>query len=188
MAGSSSNEGLPEPPCSRAPRTCLDLLTIPCSHRYAQYSRGSTLFAFATPFPRPGSWRWSDARISTTSRGDDASRSRVSLVGSLHVRGRRLGKHLRWSWAGPVARPCHGDVWERKVKVSSTTVVHNGVQRRLSSVRIRIRHPVRARRHGDSQWVGLMADAERASRQPRSFDDDMCNMTLLIPQHAIYFK
>lgn len=126
MAWSSSSESLPEPACSRAPRTCLDLLTIPCSHRYAQYARGSTLFAFATPFPRPGSWRWSDARICTTSRGDHASRSRVSLVGGLHVRGRRLGKHLRWSWAGPVARPCHSNVWERKAKVSSTTVARYG--------------------------------------------------------------
>jgi len=57
MAGPPSSEGLPEPPCSRTPRTCLHLLTIPCSHRDAQYARGSTLFAFASPFPRPGSWR-----------------------------------------------------------------------------------------------------------------------------------
>ena len=49
---------------------------------------------------------------------------------------------------------------------------------RLSSARVR--HPVRARRHGDSQWVGLMADAERRrdSRDRFGDDDDECNMTL----------
>jgi len=54
------------------------------------------------------------------------------------------------------------------------------------------------RRHGDSQWVGLMADAERAVETAEivsvmdddNDDDTACNMTLLIPQHnySIYFK
>lgn len=34
------------------------------------------------------------------------------------------------------------------------------------------RHPVRARRHGDSQWVGLMADAERRRDSRDRFGDD----------------
>jgi len=44
------------------------------------------------------------------------------------------------------------------------------VQRRLSSARVR--HPLRSRRHGDSQWVGLMADAERRRDSRDRFGDD----------------
>ena len=102
---SSSCEALPCPPPAALRGVVLYLLTIPCLRRYTQYPRGSALPALATSFSCPGPRCRSDARICATSGGDHASRSRDSLVGSLYVRGRWLGKHLHWAWPQPIDGP-----------------------------------------------------------------------------------
>jgi hypothetical protein len=122
----------------------LYLLTIPCPHRYAQYPRGYALSAFATSFSCPGPRCRSDARICTTSGGDHASGSRDSLVGSLYVRGRWLGKHLHWPWPQPIDGPaatCEGefpplfrvcvhnmcDICIRPIRRAVDMATHNGL-------------------------------------------------------------
>ena len=122
----------------------LYLLTIPCPHRYAQHPRGSALLAFATSFSCPGPRCRSDARICATSGGDHASRSRDSMVGSLYVRSRWLGKHLHWAWPQPIGGPaatCEGefpplfrvcvhnmcDICIRPIRRAVDMATHNGL-------------------------------------------------------------
>ena len=163
------------PPCEALPcllaalrGLLLYLLTIPCPRRYTQYPRGSALPAFATSFPSPGPRCRSDARICATSGGDHASRSRDSLVGSLYVRGRRLGKHLHWAWPQPIDGPAA--TFEGEFPPLFRVCVHNNVHHLHPShpcaVDMVIYNGLFAR------WLTPSASSLKLfRRQPRLFDD-----------------
>lgn len=163
------------PPCEALPcllaalrGLLLYLLTIPCPRRYTQYPRGSALPAFATSFSSPGPRCRSDARICATSGGDHASRSRDSLVGSLYVRGRRLGKHLHWAWPQPIDGPAA--TFEGEFPPLFRVCVHNNVLHLHPShpcaVDMVIYNGLFAR------WLTPSASSLKLfRRQPRLFDD-----------------
>jgi len=150
---SPSCEALPCLPPAALRGVVLYLLTIPCLRRYTQYPRGSALPAFATSFSCPGPRCRSDARICATSGGDHASRSRDSLVGSLYVRGRWLGKHLHWAWPQPIDGPAA--TFEGEVPPLFRVCVHNMCDICIRAIRVAVDMVT-------PQWpVCPMVDAER---------------------------